>query len=167
MPTLSSLAALQVVIMTTCSAASDKKVGIMTTPSFQCMAWFPFLLWLHTMFLVNTSFIYPHSRVLLHWHWSNHATLVPVKLPWRIWVKPIDSLIPNQLWPMHIFCRIYFIRGTEVTVTRLFFYHFLRGIFQWTPKWVTGAKSSRINLALKQWGPKVCHLNIFWPIHFE
>ena len=36
MPTLSSLAALEVVIMTTSSGASDDKVGIMTTLSFQC-----------------------------------------------------------------------------------------------------------------------------------
>ena len=34
MPTLSSLVTLHVVIMTTCSATSDNKVGIMTTPCF-------------------------------------------------------------------------------------------------------------------------------------
>ena len=36
MPTFSSLVALQVVITTTCSAASDDKVGIIITLSFQC-----------------------------------------------------------------------------------------------------------------------------------
>ena len=35
MPTLSSLAALEVVIMTTSGVASDDKVGIITTPQFQ------------------------------------------------------------------------------------------------------------------------------------
>ena len=35
MPTLSSVAALEVVIMTTSSAATDDKVGIITTLGFQ------------------------------------------------------------------------------------------------------------------------------------
>ena len=38
MPTLSSLVALQVVVMTTCGAASDDKFGIMTTLSHQCQS---------------------------------------------------------------------------------------------------------------------------------
>ena len=37
LPTLWLLVALQVVVMTTCSATSDHKVGIMTTLSFQCI----------------------------------------------------------------------------------------------------------------------------------
>ena len=36
MPTLSSLVELEVVIMRTSGVASDNKVGIMTTPGFQC-----------------------------------------------------------------------------------------------------------------------------------
>ena len=35
MPTLSSLVAPEVVVMTTSGATSDDKVGIMTTPGFQ------------------------------------------------------------------------------------------------------------------------------------
>ena len=33
--------------------------------------------------------IYPHLSWLLHWHWGNRMIApVPVKEPWRIWIKP-------------------------------------------------------------------------------
>ena len=43
MPTLLSLAAPQVAIMTTCGATSDNKVGIMTTLGFNVHIWDPYL----------------------------------------------------------------------------------------------------------------------------
>ena len=39
MSTLSSRVASRVVIMTTCGAASDEKVGIVTIPCYQCTQW--------------------------------------------------------------------------------------------------------------------------------
>ena len=35
---------------------------------------------------------HPYSSGLLHWHWGNHMIApVPVKQPWRIWIKSINT----------------------------------------------------------------------------
>ena len=35
--------------------------------------------------------IYPYPSGLLHWHWGNYIAPVPVKQPWRIWVKLLNT----------------------------------------------------------------------------
>ena len=48
------------------------------------------LLWLQNTHLQHTHSPYPPG--LLHWHWGNHMIApVPVKQPWRIWVKSVGS----------------------------------------------------------------------------
>ena len=42
-------------------------------------------------------FFYPYSSGLLHWHWSNDMIApVPLKKPWRIWVR-LTSTKPKQI----------------------------------------------------------------------
>ena len=53
------------------------------------------LLWVcyQSLCIVISKFIVnPYTSGLLHWHWGNHMIApVPVKQPWRIWVKSIGT----------------------------------------------------------------------------
>ena len=42
-------------------------------------------------------FLYPYSSGLLHGHWGNHMiATVPVKQPWRRWVKPYQKTTKGE-----------------------------------------------------------------------
>ena len=45
-----------------------------------------------------------YSSGLLHWHWGNHMIApVPVKWPWRIWIKLIHARTQTGANCVHIF----------------------------------------------------------------
>ena len=55
------------------------------------MAFFLFY-WLHKYVFAFMRFVYPYFSGLLHWHWGNLMIApVPVKQPWRIWIKLINT----------------------------------------------------------------------------
>ena len=38
--------------------------------------------------VISTDWLYPYLSGSLHWHWGNHMIApVPVKSPWKIWIK--------------------------------------------------------------------------------
>ena len=83
---------LSFVIMTTCSAANNDKVGIIKTPfldavySLRYAHGFVVLCFVVVIILwvINRSmwFIYPYSSGLLHWHWRI------IRLSWCLWSNP-------------------------------------------------------------------------------
>ena len=50
--------------------------------------------------------VYPYPSGLLHWHWGNHKiTPVPVKQPWRIWIKLTNNKTTtkhHKMWTMFV-----------------------------------------------------------------
>ena len=76
MPTLSSLVAPQVVIMTTCGATSDDKVGIMTTHGFSVC--------INTRLLFSDStFFTTDIHVCDYWHVSCPDNCMSLLRPWE------------------------------------------------------------------------------------
>ena len=71
------------------------------------------LLWLQNTHLQNTHL--PYSSALLHWHWSNHMIApVPVKQPWRIWVKSVGSKTKQSTANLCIILRMSCMFGPKV-----------------------------------------------------
>ena len=57
-------------------------------------------------------FIYPYISGSLHWHWGNHMIApVPMKWPWKIWVKLRYQITIKyyKSWTVCIFLGMYYV----------------------------------------------------------
>ena len=89
-PTFSALVAPQVVVMTTCGAAGDDKVGIVFPNAEPSLYHIPqYIPWnMHMVFFSCAWIYFSYTSGLLHLYWSNcKIALMPMTWSWGIGVK--------------------------------------------------------------------------------